>query len=162
MPTGQLYPPHKLPGLDQFLTAPEVIRYVTITTEDPQSEYLDIRAETTHPSTHQPLGLTITWEAEDREPVSAVVRIGKHAAPYNEGRVHAADLGLDTGTREGAILWAAFVELREAYRQAIQIRDTYITQFREYAIAKLDQTASSHTRPTKEQATALRTPGGHA
>jgi hypothetical protein len=151
MPTGQLYPPHKLPDLDQLLINTEALHNVTITTAEPGSSRLNINATTTHPTTGEQIPLAIRWQFIKWHGDALLALMDQRLAPYDEGRVDAASLGLDRNTRDSAVLWAAFVELREAYRQA--------HQFHAYSIAKLDNTARYNSRPSKAHATRIRERG---
>lgn len=151
MPTGQLYPPHKLPGLDQFLTGPTALHDVHVTfgyTTGSGDPDINILAATADPNGQVYIPLAIR-QADPRGPELIAV-VGHRSASYNNGAVEPADLGLDRGTRDGAMLWAAFVELREAYRQANQIRDAYMAQFRGYVVAKLDNSTRYKSRPSKD------------
>jgi hypothetical protein len=167
MAAPQIYPPHKLPGLDQFLAQPTALHDVTITATPGHD--LEIRAITTGPpgSPDVPLEIrrlnipftSVLWAMYGSG--AMIVSIGDRTAPYRDGAVTARELDLDRDTIEGAILWAAYVELREAYRDANRILDAYMDQYRTYIVEKLANSISYFSKPRRGEAQLLTKVGEH-
>lgn len=161
MATLQVHPPHKLPGLDEFLTRPTSLRNVAIASDEHGSLHISATTKGLPGRPDVPLAILRielkpgTAAIRIFGPTVMAVSVGDRIAPYNDGAVEADDLGLDRSTLEGAILWAAYVELREAYRDANRILDAYLDQYRAYTVTKIGNSIASWSKAPKTVAPLL-------
>jgi hypothetical protein len=150
MASGQLYPPHKIPGIDQFLQDPGPLHNVTITPTGTTPIHINVHATATSRQSGEEIALGIYWQPGDPGPGMAMHgRVGDLEASIEHGDAGPEWLGRPHPRDVGPGLWDLFQSLWAVYLHARHLRDAYLDDFDEYLLARIDAATLRYSHPNR-------------